>query len=304
MKKILFILALLLVAANVHAGLWESVTNLPGDIANAVLDSLKQIVVDFVTPLLDLAKTFITVNPNPENYESYWQAIIVLISAFYLLIFLVVGVKFVMGSYDEAQRMEAKEWAKKAILIVVLCNASLLIYSLILNVGSATSLYLWDGSYEQLFQIQNLSALNLILIIFFAIAVLIALVTLFIRYLLVLVGIMAFPIGLFLYFIPPVQAYGKIILNTIGIVIFLQFFDVLVLVASSLLLNEFGNVTQMQLLAPTMGFLLIAVANVLLMKFAIMKAANESGTTVIISRIQKMIPQKNPQTKLDDYATT
>jgi len=303
MKKLLFVLALLFIAANVHAGLWETVTNIPGDVANAILNALKQIVVDFVTPLLDLAKTFITVNPDPANYQSYGQAIIVLISAFYLLIFLVVGFKFVMGSYDEAQRLEAKEWAKKAILIVVLCNASLLIYSLILNVGSATSLYLWNGSYEQLFQIQNLSALNLILLVFFAIAVLLALVTLFIRYLLVLVGIMAFPIGLFLYFIPPVQSYGKIILNTIGIVIFLQFFDVLVLVASSLLLNEFGNMTQMQLLAPTMGFLLIAVANVLLMKFAIMKAANDSGTTVIFSRIQQMIPKNDPQKKLGDYSS-
>lgn len=300
MKKIL-LFALILLAVNVHAGLWESVTNLPGDIANALLDGLKQMVVDFVTPLLDLAKTFITANPNPENYQSYWQAIIVLISAFYLLIFLGVGFKFVLGSYDEVQRLEAKEWAKKALLIVILCNASLLLYSLLLDVGSATSLYLWNTSYEQLFQLQNLSALNLFLLAFFAIAVLIALVTLCIRYLLVLVGIMAFPVGLFLYFLPPVQSFGKIILNTLGIVIFLQFIDVLILVASSLLLNEFGNLTQMQLLAPTLGFLLIAIANVWLLKFAILKAANDSGTNVIISRVQQLIPKQNPQTKLGDF---
>jgi hypothetical protein len=59
----------------------------------------------------------------------------------------------------------------------------------------------------------------------------------------------------------------------------------------------------MQLLAPTMGFLLIAVANVLLIKFAIMKAANESGTTIIFSRIQQMIPKNDPQKKLGDYAS-
>src|SRR3989338_6584029 len=115
MKPTIILFAILLLALNVHAGLWESVTNLPGDIASSLLNGIKQMVVDFVTPLLDLAKTFITANPNPENYQSYWQAIIVLISAFYLLMFLGVGFKFVIGSYDETQRLEAKEWAKKAI---------------------------------------------------------------------------------------------------------------------------------------------------------------------------------------------
>lgn len=304
MKKIFLFAIFILLAANVHAGLWESVTNLPGDIASSLLNGIKQMVVDFVTPLLDLAKTFITANPNPENYQSYWQAIIVLISAFYLLMFLGVGFKFVMGSYDEVQRMEAKEWAKKAILIVVLCNASLLLYSLLLNVGSGTALYLWNSSYEQMFQLQNLSALNFFLLAFFAVAVLIALVTLFVRYLLVLVGIMAFPVGLFLYFVPPVQSYGKIILNVLGIVIFLQFIDVIILVASSLLLTEFGNVSQMQLLAPTMGFLLIAIANILLMKFAVMKAATDSGAHIVVTKIiQQVTPAPaNPQTTLGDFA--
>ncbi len=304
MKKGLLFLAVLLLASSVHAGLWESVTNLPGDIANALLDGIKQMVVDFVTPLLDLAKTFITANPNPEDYESYWQAIIVLISGFYLLIFLATGLKFVYGSYDEVQRQEAKEWAKKALLIVILCNASLLLYTLLLNIGSAVSLYLWNSSYEQMFQLQNLSVLNLFLLAFFAIAVLAALVTLFIRYLLVLVGIMVFPIGLFLYFVPFTQSFGKIILNTLAVVILLQFFDVLVLVASSLLLNEFSNAAQMQLLAPTIGFLLVAATNILLLKFAVMKAAMDSGTNVAItSVIQRITPAPaNPQTKLGEFA--
>ncbi len=300
----LFILVLLLLAVNVHAGLWDSVTNLPGDIAHSLLDSIKQIVVDFVTPLLDLAKNFITSNPDTLHYQAHWQAVVTLISAFYLLIFLAVGFKFVVGSYDEVQRTEAKEWAKKALLIVILCNASLLLYTLLLNIGSAVSLYLWNSSYEQMFQLQNLSVLNLFLLAFFAIAVLAALVTLFIRYLLVLVSIMVFPIGLFLYFVPFTQSFGKIILNTLAVVILLQFFDVLVLVASSLLLNEFSNAAQMQLLAPTIGFLLVAATNILLLKFAVMKAAMDSGTNVAItSVIQRITPAPaNPQTKLGEFA--
>lgn len=303
MKKTLSLFVLLLISINAHAGLWESVTNLPGDIASSLLNGIKQMVVDFVTPLLDLARTFITANPNPENYQSYWQAIIVLISAFYLLMFFAVGFKFVMGSYDEAQRLEAKDWAKKSLLIVVLCNASLLLYTLLLQIGSGVALYLWNVSYEQMFQLQNLSVLNFFLLAFFTIAVLLALVTLFVRYILVLVGIMAFPVGLFLYFVPPLQSFGKIILNTLGIVVFLQFIDVIILVASSLLLTEFANVSQMQLLAPTMGFLLIAVGNILLLKFAVMKAANDSGSTVVITRVIKQLTPAppNPQTTLGDF---
>ncbi|MFH0714491.1 MAG: hypothetical protein V1847_01615 [Candidatus Diapherotrites archaeon] len=302
-KAVLLIPLLIFLASFAHAGLWESVTNLPGDIANAILDGFKQIVVDFVTPLLDLAKNFITTNPDPMQYQTYWQAILILISAFYLLVFFMVAFKFIVGSYDEVQRAEAKEWAKKAILIVVLCNASLLIYSLILQLGSAAALFMWNSAYEQLFQLQNLSALNFLLLILFAIAVLVALITLFVRYILVIVGIMAFPIGVFLYFIPPLQSYGKIILNTLGITIFLQVIDVLILVASSLLLNDFGNNIQMQLLAPTMGFFLVAAANILLLKFAVNKAASESGTKISITQIvQRVMPsQKNNQTNLGDY---
>ena len=305
MKAPWVVLALILLGMNVHAGLWDSVANLPGDVANALLDGIKQIVVDFVTPLLDLARDFITNNPNPANYQAHWQAVVTLISAFYLLIFLVVGFKFVIGSYDEVQRMEAKEWAKKAVFIVILVNASLLLYSLLLDVGSGTALYLWNSSYETLFQVQNLSALNLILVIFFALAVILALITLFARYLLVLTGIMAFPIGLFLYFVPPTQAYGKIILNTIGVVVFLQFVDVIALVASSLLLSEFSNNTQMQLLAPTMGFLLIAILNVALINFAFIKAVADTGahtlTAITVKQVAPLL-QSTPQTKLSDYA--
>ncbi len=301
----LFILVLLLLAVNVHAGLWDSVTNLPGDIAHSLLDSIKQIVVDFVTPLLDLAKNFITSNPDTLHYQAHWQAVVTLISAFYLLIFLAVGFKFVVGSYDEVQRTEAKEWAKKAIFIVILVNASLLLYTLLLDVGSGTALYLWNNSYESMFQVQNLSGLNLILLVFFAIAVVLALITLFVRYLMVLTGIMAFPIGLFLYFLPPTQAYGKIILNTIGVVVFLQFVDVLALVASSLLLEGYANNQQMQLLAPTMGFLLIFILNVVLIHFAFLKAVADTGahtlTAITVKQIAPLL-QSSPQTKLEDFA--
>jgi hypothetical protein len=57
------------------------------------------------------------------------------------------------------------------------------------------------------------------------------------RYIAVSIGIVFFPLGIFLYFIPPLKSFGKIILSVLGILIFVTFFDILIILASSLLLD-------------------------------------------------------------------
>lgn len=288
-KLILIGLFLILLSANVHAGLWESVTNLPGAIVDAILGSISNLIIGFLTPLMEIAKAMITANIDPYHFQSFWQVIVGIISAFYLLIFLAVGFKFLLGSYDEVQRKEAKEWFKSAVLIVICVNASLLIYSLILNLSSGITLMLWNAEFENIFNVQNMSALNILWVGFFGIGLLAALVTLILRQLLLIIGVMLFPIGVFLYFIPPLRAYGSAILNLIGITVFMQVIDVIILIACSLLYKEFVAFSGMELLTSSIGLFFIAIANVAMLWFAVQKALSEAGVKVDVVSVVKTV---------------
>jgi len=234
----------------------------------------------FIQPLLETAKALITVNINPFDFQGLWLAIVSIISAFYLLLFLIVGLKFLFGCYDATHRKEAKEWFKNAVILVVAVNASLLLYSLLLNIGSAVALTLWSNEFEELFLVQNLGALDFIWAGIFAVNLFLAIVTLALRHLFLILGVALFPIGIFLYFIPPLKAYGRVLLNLIGAAVFVQVLDVIILIALQLFVEQFGGLPGMALLAPSLGFLFIFIANIAAAIIAVVKSLNDVGVKV------------------------
>lgn len=255
---------------------------MPEAIASAFLGAFSNLFVAFITPLLETAKVLITYNIDPNNYAQYWQAIVVVLSAFYLLLFVIVGLKFLLGSYSPEQRTEAKEWLKNAIFLLVLINASLLIYSLLLQLSQGIAVTLWNNGLEEFFRFENASAIDLLWLIIIAIALFLALLSLFFRHLIVIVGVMLFPIGLFLYFIEPLRGYGSGILNVLGAGVFMQVLDVIILIGVSLLGKEFSFLQGMTGLSLTVGFLFIALANLALISFALKKAVSAVGVKVSI----------------------
>jgi len=64
-------------------GLWETVSGLPVEIANALLNTFKNTAMAFIQPQLDVAKALITYNINPNDFSTQWLAIVGVISAFY-----------------------------------------------------------------------------------------------------------------------------------------------------------------------------------------------------------------------------
>ena len=253
---------------------------MPADIAGAIMDVFRLQLINFVQPLLETAKALMTVNIDPFAFHGLWQVIVTIISAFYLLLFLIVGLKFLLGCYDATHRKQAKDWFKNAIILVIAVNASLLLYSLLLNLGGAVALTLWSNEFEQLFLIENLGALDLIWAGIFAMSLFLALITLVVRQLFLILGVALFPIGIFLYFIPPVKTYGKVILNLIGMVVFIQVLDVIILIAMQLFYEQFVGLAGMSLLAPSLGFLFIFLANCAAVFIAIQKSLNDVGVKI------------------------
>jgi len=261
-------------------GLWDAITNLPADIAASIMEVFRQALIGFIQPLLETAKALMTINIDPFAFQGLWQTIVTIISAFYLLLFLVVGLKFLFGCYDAVHRKEAKEWFKNAIILVVAVNASLLLYSLLLNLGSAVAMTLWSNEFEGLFLIENLGALDVIWAGIFAMSLFLALATLVIRQLFLILGVALFPIGIFLYFIPPVKTYGSVLLNLIGVAVFIQVLDVIILVAMQLFYGQFAELAGINLLAPSLGFFFIFLANSAAAFIAVQKALNAVGIKV------------------------
>lgn len=253
-------------------GLWESVAAMPGEIANALLGVFKGILVAFLQPLLEAVKVMVTANINPYDFQNLWQVVVSVISLFYVLIFILVGLKFLLGSYDAIQRAEAKEWFKDAIVLVIAVNASLLIYSLLLNISSAVSLTLWNSDLEKIFDVQNLDALNIIWIGMFAFSALLASFSLVIRQVFLIVGVMLFPAGIALYLVRPLRFYGSFILNFIMLAVFMQVVDVIILIALNLVSAQFSSVQSIGLLSMSVGLLLIAVVNVIAFFLSLLNA--------------------------------
>ena len=114
--------------------------------------------------------------------------------------------------------------------------------------------------------------LQMVLAILYLLNLLLSITLLSLRYLLVAVGVMFFPIGLFLNFIPPLKNYGKLIINILLIIIFLPFIQSLMLLAASKLV-EIPIFENFKILVMSASFNMINMSMILLVIFAVVKAA-------------------------------
>jgi len=259
---------------GMFSGLSESIAGIPQAVMDSFFGFIKAGFVSFVNPLFQVMKTLILYNINPFNYEGYWLTIVSIISCFYLLLFVVVGLKFLLGSYDAVQRLKAKEWFKGAVMLIIAVNASLLLYSLVLLLGSGTALVLWNPQLENFLSLNDLNALNLIWLIIVAIFAFLAMLTLILRQIFLIISVMLFPIGVFFYFIPPLKSGGSALLNLIFAFVFMQAMDVIILIGVNIFSTEFSGLPSIELISLSAGFLFIFLANLWLMFFAVMKALN------------------------------
>jgi hypothetical protein len=92
------------------------------------------------------------------------------------------------------------------------------------------------------------------------------------RYAFVAIGVTLLPIAIFFYFLPPMKQYGALLLNFLGIAIFVTCFDALLLAGFSRLADVgiFGN---MKLIVVIAAFLCIDFMMCFLLFFGVVKSA-------------------------------
>jgi len=242
-------------------GIYDSMAEIPEAVVDAFFSGVRDVIAGFVSPLFGLIKELMLHSIEPLDHVDLWLLVVTVISLCYGLLFLLVGFKFLLGSYDAVQRAQAKEWLKNAVVMVVAVNASLILYSLLLGLSSGMTSFLWSSQLEPLLELSETSTLNLLWVVVLAFNAFFAVISLFMRQVFLVAGIMLFPIGVFLYLIPPVRAFGYSILAVLVAVAFMPVVDVIVLTAVNLVVLEFAGFEVIGLLGTAAGLFLICFVN-------------------------------------------
>ena len=123
--------------------------------------------------------------------------------------------------------------------------------------------------------------LEFLFIFLYVIILLITLLCLTMRYLIVAFGVLFIPIGIFCYFIPPLRSYGRLIINILGMFIFITFLDAIIILACSMLITIpiFQNV---KILVMITCFMIINILFFVLAKHIIHKTSMDNGADKLV----------------------
>nr|AQS34901.1 hypothetical protein [uncultured archaeon] len=258
--------------------------NLASCIPQKIYDFFLNVLNAPLDPLLSLVKSLITEPVNLQLYAPLWAIIIYMLSLFYGFLMLYSGFNFILSGYDAVKRERAKEWFRNTLIMIVLVQASYFLYSLVLDLNSLMTAGVMSLIDQNFFRLTADNIINIGLQFFFisiyVLILLLATIILTLRYVLVASGIVFFPIGIFLYFIPPLRGYGKAILNFFGICIFISFFDAIVFLICSKLLDV-ALFADTKILVMITAFTIANLMMLYFMVFSLFKAAVNLGNKII-----------------------
>jgi len=245
-------------------------------------------------PLLDLTNSLISSQVNISLFLRFWAIIIYMLSMFYAFLIVYSGFQFIVSGYNPAKRENAKEWLKNIIVMIILIQASFFIYDLVIQLAStitSATLSLVNTNFFTLTLNGGVNvALNIILFSVYIFVLLLTSLILVIRYVVVSIGVVLFPVAIFFYFIEPLRSYGLFILNFLGICIFITFLDAILLIGFSTLVSIplFANIKIIVMIA---AFGLIDIVTFLLMFFSIIKSGFNAGTKIasIATKVGAMV---------------
>lgn len=246
-------------------GITNNLASIPTNIFDFFKNYLEDSLKSFSSPLPSLATKLILENPDITKMKEAWSKIVLILSTLYALVLLISGLLLTLSFLGAEKRVQAKEWLKGALLMIILIGASYELYALTLKIFSEMANYFIAYSPNNLF-VFNVINFNLIEIIFFAIAASFATFSLFIRYIGIAFNTLLFPIALFMYFTLPLKPFGKAALYFILSLFAIQPIDALILLALSSTNNIFS---QNSLIWLSMNMLFLGFVNLMIIFFSI-----------------------------------
>jgi hypothetical protein len=270
------------------------------DIISSLASAIPQAIFSFVLnmlnqceqPLLDLVKQMISQKIEIGLFFSTWQFFVYVISLFYGLLFLYSGFNFIISGHDPVKRQNAKLWLQNTVVMIVLTQASFFLYGIFIDINTnitSAVLGLIDSSFfvVEADNILNFGV-NFLMSFFYSSTLFATVILLGIRFILVMAGVILCPIGIFLYFVEPLKGYGKLILNFLGICIFITFFEAVILLTCSGIL-QLPAIQDFKIVILIAGFSIVNLVTFYFMLFSAIKSAMATGakTAFTIGMIAK-----------------
>lgn len=293
MKWRIFLVSLFLIplVSAEDCGLLNLATCIPQKILEfflSILNAPLQLLLSFIQSLL-------TSPINLEPFAPIWAIIIYVLSLFYGLLLLYSGFNFIISGYDATKRAKAKEWFQNIFIMIVLIQGSYFLYSLILDLNSYMTAGVINLVNPQFFLLtaDNLAnvGLQFLFVPLYVIVLLVTALFLTLRYIAIAAGVVLAPLGIFLYFIPPLKSYGKLILNSLGICIFITFFDAIIFLICSML-TEIPVFANFKMLVMIASFLTANSLMLYFMFFSIIRSALKTelggSITTIVTAVGAM----------------
>lgn len=251
-------------------------TNLAVCLPEKFLEYIVGIINAPLQPMLNLVKGLLTEPVNISVFYSFWAIIIYIVSIFYGLFFMFAGFNFMISGYNASKRENAKMWMRNVILMVIFVQGSFFIYELVIELGAllTTGVIGMINPNFFLVTVDNFTSLGMqvVLLLPYLMVLILTTILLGLRYLMVCIGVVLLPIAIFLYFIPPLQSYGKMAINVLLVAIFITFLDSIVLFGASALMN-LAIFQNFKIVLAIVGFLSINLLMIFLIAFALLKAA-------------------------------
>ena len=264
--------------------------NLASCLPEKMYDFILGIINAPIYPLLILTKSLLTEPVNLSLFSSLWAIILYVISLFYGILMLYSGFNFMFSGYDAVKRAKAKQWFMNIFLMIVLIQASFFIYELVLDIESLLTAGMINLVDDTFFLITADNIVNIGLQFFFAVfyvlTLLVTVLLLTLRYIVVAVGVVFVPIGIFCYFIPPLNSFGRLIFNFLGVCIFATFFNSLIFLVCSQLIQielfESFKILVMISAFSMANFLMFYLMFFSAIKSAITTAERNAGTVMTV----------------------
>jgi len=218
-----------------------SITNIGVCFSEQISDFFTGKAVISISSMLLFIKKLFLYPVDIAPFKQLWQIIVHVLSLFYSILLLGTGLGFILSGPSPVYRSAVKNMLKQIILMVFFVQSSFYIYSGLISLNTALSVLVSNNALEKFHVLSTtnvfLDAAFFILLPYFVILVLTTLL-LVLQHILVSIGLVLFPIGIFLKFIPPLKSYGQLIINVLVLIIFIPFFQVLVLAGASKLADS------------------------------------------------------------------
>jgi hypothetical protein len=243
--------------------MWEELLNLP---AQSILRFIQKLITEEV---------------SMDVFGETWAVINYVLSTLYVLLLLYAGIKFMTSGHDLLKKEKARELIKNVILLIVSVQASFYIYGIVVFFGSALTKGMFNLVNTSFFS-PDLSMDYFLYLAPYYLMIILTSLLLIIRYAIVCIGVIIFPLALFCYFIEPLKQYGEMIINFLLVNIFMGFLVSIIILTFSKI-SALSLFDDFQMLLLTACFLLINISIIYFSYFALIKSAFNTGSKIAVT---------------------